>query len=141
MTIRDLEKLLSLDPYSFNNAKRGWRSQRLNDQILAITAYILRYVRNNKWNRDTPKAIHEETPIDLRLNLAKLFALKGDYKSAIAQYQQCITKDIIANSKILSTIAFLNSDRDGFDLHADLNDPEMAKFNNNWGKTFSEAIK
>ena len=139
MTIIQLNSFLQLDPYVFNKTKRGWQKLKLKDQIIAITAYILRYVKYNKWLRDTPKGIHEETPIDLRLNLARLLAIAGDYKEAISQFQQCLVgrpTDQIINAKI----AFLNSDRNKFENYK-ITDDELDKLDKNWGKSYSEAIE
>ncbi len=139
MTISELNILLQLDPYAFNRTKRGWQKLPIKHQIIAITAYILRYVKYNKWLRDTPKGIHEETPADLRQNLAHLLALTGETKEAISQFTQCLTDkptDKIINAKI----AFLNSDRNTFDNYK-TQDVELDKLDKNWGKSYSEAIE
>jgi tetratricopeptide (TPR) repeat protein len=140
MTIKKLNKFLELDPYAFNNTKRGWKRLPPKDQIIVLTAYILRYVKYNKWMPDTPKAIHEVTPIDVRRNLANCLALTGQNRDAIIQFEQCLTGNAKNDNQIQATIAFLNNDRKSFDnINAD--DPTSQKMSKNWTEPYAEVIK
>ena len=140
MTIKELNKFLELDPYAFNNTKRGWKKLSLKDQIIVLTAYILRYVKYNKWMPDIPKAIHEVTPVDVRQNLANCLALVGENKEAIIQFEQCLTGNTKRDNQIQATIAFLNNDRQAFD-NIKTDDPRYQKMSSNWTESYSEAIK
>jgi hypothetical protein len=138
MTITQLNKLLTLEPYAFNRTKRGWSQYDLKHQIIILTAYILRYVKNNKWLPDVPKGINEETPIDVRMNLARCLARSGDSTEAIMQYEQCQTGR--HHTEAAATIAFLNNDRQAFDAvegHSKLMDAMKA----NWTATYEEITK
>lgn len=141
MTISELNKLLLLDPYTFNRTKRGWAKLPKKEQILALTAYILRYVKYNKWYPDIPKAIHEETPLDVRLNLAKCLAKDGQNQEAIIQFEQCLTGTEESDKKILAIIAFLNNDKETFLKFVNTNDKEIKQLYDNWDDTYANAIK
>lgn len=139
MTISELNKILQLDPGAFNRTKRGWKQFTLKNQIIVITAYLLRYAHHGKWNSETPKGVHEETTQDIRMNLARCLAKAGDAREATIQFEQCT--DDKHRKEVEATIAYLKNDKATFDKVYDKEDKLHQKIKDNWTSTYEEITR
>ena len=139
-----LEKMLQLDPWTFDQTQQGWRSLPTEDQkIDAIRAYLSD--PNSGKDKEFPggKVLNKGI---ITWHLGQILAIRdnpGDKEEAIKWMKQSEEPDDPQwNNYVNATIAFLNNDRESFDEFAkgeNYNSSNLEGLRDGWGKSYKEA--
>ena len=138
--------LLDLDPWTFDQTDKGWRSlvrPSTGAAIAALEAYAAAYLRDGEWV-DAPIGEKQLDPTIIFWHLGQLLACEEHTAEAILRMRMSHSngRDSQWDAYVLATVAFLEGDRASFDRHAagpNYNRPTLKRLTNNWGKTYNEA--
>jgi hypothetical protein len=138
----DIEKMLEMDPWSFDQSPEGWRSlPSLDLQITALRAYIERTLNSN---RSFPGSRYLRPEI-LKWHLGQVLAFSDkpeDREESKMWMRSSMNDDSEWNRYLLATIAFIENDRNAFDYYnkgKNLNKKTMNTLKKNWGKLYKDA--
>lgn len=140
----EIEAMLELDPWSFDQTRQGWRSlPTVSDQIEAIRTYLTS--PNSGKDKENPEGKIADQEI-IKWHLGQVLAIRdngGDKEEAIKWMQQSENpEDPQWNNYVNATIAFLNGNREEFDEHAkgeNYNSDTLKRLSDGWGKSYKEA--
>lgn len=138
--------MLDLDPWTFDQTSKGWRSlvrPSLGAAIDALKAYAAAYLRGGEWV-EAPTGEKQLEPTLILWHLGQLLACEGHTAEAVQRMQTSHSngRDPEWDAYVLATIAFLEADKQAFDRHAsgtNYNRPTLERLAGNWEKTYNEA--
>lgn len=137
--------MLSLDPHTFDQSERGWRSLPREEQPGVLSSYIKKHVDNQSFRDTAPKMKNGAfvSPSTLHFHLGQTHAMSGNNKEAIDHIKKSVTPDDNDwNSYANATASFLQNDRKSFEKHAigvQSNKDTIDRLRKNFGKSYSEA--
>lgn len=135
---------LSLDPFSFDQSSKGWRSiSSIEGRIAAVEQYLKTYSQNGEWIDNTPESDEDLSVSLLHWHLGQLYGMIDDYDKAILYMSLSIAgRDEQWDNYANATIMFLKKDRDGFEKYADgenYNSKTLDNLRRNFDRTYKEA--
>ena len=138
------EPMLSLDPWSFDQTRAGWRMLPPDQQGTMLKSYISNYVANGKFNENTPTGSKQISPSILIWHLGQVLAMEGKYPEAVEWMRKSKEPDDQEwNDYVDATIAFIMKDRKAFDRAAatpgNNNADSIERLKNSWGQHYRDA--
>lgn len=141
MRAQELNPMLDLDPWTFDQTDQGWRSLPQPRAIATLRDYISKYVRQGQFV-NAPKGNKTLLPNTLYWHLGQLQAMAGDSASAVASMRSSLSGDPDWDAYVKATIAFLANNRKAFDQYVgqpNSNKETIDRLAANWGKSYREA--
>lgn len=145
-----ISSLLKLDPWTFDQTDRGWRSLPQDEQINALRAYLTTDDPRAGKNKEIPKGKLLD-PTSITWHLAQALALRDhdgqgnitDRDEAVRWMRQSMNPaDPQWCSYVSATIAFLQGDRAAFDKHRrgeNYNGATLNRLAQGWGKPYRDV--
>lgn len=136
--------MLNMDPHSFDQSSRGWRSLPQNQQQQVLRSYISKHVGpGGKFSQTAPKGEKTINPSTLRWHLGQVQAMAGKKGDAVRNMERSKQEnDPQWNRYVGATTSFIKGDREGFDRNAagrNYNKPTTDRLKKGWGKDYKNA--
>jgi len=137
----DIEKMIEMDPWTFDQTTEGWRSLPRDLQIAALRAYVERTLNSN---RSFPGS-RQLPPHIIKWHLGQVLAFSDspeDRKESKKWMMASMTDDLEWNNYVLATIAFMENDREMFDYYSageNGNRETLDALKKHWGKLYKHA--
>lgn len=137
--INNLEHMLLMDPWTFDQTAQGWRSLPLHKQSEILKLYIDKHIKNGEFiNSNSDKV----DPSILIWHLGQILAFQSRYQQAINWMTLSKNKDSDWNDYVDATIAFIKKDKKAFDkinIRINNNSDTLIRLKNNWNKEYKDA--
>jgi hypothetical protein len=135
---------LKLDPFTFDQSDKGWRSiSNPQQQLSTLSTYIKTYVQRTSFKSNTPKGKDTLSPGILYWHLGQLYAMKNNIKNAVHYMKQSINpSDDQWNDYVYATIAFLLNDKKSFIKYSqkeNYNKNTLKRLKAKWNKPYKDA--
>ena len=142
--VETIQRMLRLDPWTFDQTPAGWSSLPADMQIDAMRAYVEGPLTGPQKTKAPPGRTLD--PRTIIWHLGQVLAMRdqpGDRKEAIGWMMKSLkSADRQWNDYVKATIAFLSGDRESFDKHSageNYNSNVLDRLRDGWGRSYSEV--
>ena len=136
--------MLNMDPHSFDQSDKGWRSLPRHQQQSVLKSYVAKHVGpGGKFNKNVPKGEKSIDPSTLRWHLGQTQAMTGKKGDALVNMQRSKKEsDPEWNKYVDATTSFMKGDKEGFQKASsgrNSNKSTINRLKKGWGKDYKNA--
>lgn len=136
--------MYKMDPHTFDQSEKGWRSLPEKEQTRVLSGYIRKHIDKNKeFKKTAPQGQKSVDPRVLHWHLGQTYAMNGNNKKAIHHMKKSLSNDDHQwNSYAHATMSFIKGDKASFDKHAsgdNYNKDTLDRLSKGFGKPYRDA--